>query len=267
MYDFYTFAAYVHPIAELLPNTQVKDNAPIILLLQRAATACYVLQQDLFCKQYLPAAVDRAKDLEALIDDEYIKTPEKGGVIPALSQFDVERIRNTVHAFETSLQDEIEKVPVFCCEDELVGNLSISKLLKGASNGYPSRVRTRLSAASTNEINESGKCLAYDRATASGFHILRSVELTIRQYLTSIPGFVMPPLNRQNWGEFLKLLTDNGAGREVTDHLHNIRVNYRNPLMHPEDTLEMDEAVSLFAVAQSMNEMLIADMLKRGLIK
>jgi hypothetical protein len=77
----------------------------------------------------------------------------------------------------------------------------------------------------------------------------------------------MPPLNRQNWGEFLKLLIDNGAGREVTDHLHNIRVNYRNPLMHPEDSLEMDEAVSLFAVAQSMNEMLIADMLKRGLIK
>jgi len=37
--------------------------------------------------------------------------------------------------------------------------------------------------------------------------------------------------------------------------------------MHPEDTLEMPEAVSLFGVAQSMNEMLIADMKKRGFIK
>jgi hypothetical protein len=46
----------------------------------------------------------------------------------------------------------------------------------------------------------------------------------------------MPPLNRQNWGQYLTLLKDNGAGREVTDHLHNIKDNYRNPLMHPEDT-------------------------------
>ena len=33
--------------------------------------------------------------------------------------------------------------------------------------------------------------------------------------------------------------------------------------MHPEDTLEMDAAVSLFGLAQSMNEMLIEDMKKR----
>ncbi len=97
--------------------------------------------------------------------------------------------------------------------------------------------------------------------------MLRSVELTIQQYLTAVPGFVMPPLNRQNWGEYLKLLKENGAGKEVTDHLHNVKDNYRNPLMHPEDVLEMDEAVSLFALSQAMNEMLISDMLKRGLIK
>jgi hypothetical protein len=106
----------------------------------------------------------------------------------------------------------------------------------------------------------------YERSTAAGFHILRSVELTIRQYLTAIPGFVMPP-NRQNWGEYLDLLKKNQAAKEVYDHLYNIKDNYRNPLMHPEDTLEIDEAVSLFAVAQSMNEMLISDMLKKGLVQ
>ena len=77
----------------------------------------------------------------------------------------------------------------------------------------------------------------------------------------------MPPLNRQNWGEYLRLLKDNNASREVTDQLHNIKDNYRNPLMHPEDTLELSDAVSLFAVAQSINEVLIGDMLKRNLIQ
>jgi hypothetical protein len=134
-------------------------------------------------------------------------------------------------------------------------------------NNCPNKVRIRLTQACKSEIDEAGKCLVYERSTAAGFHILRSVELTIRQYLMSISGFVMPPLNRQNWGEYLDLLKKNGAARVVTDHLHNIKDNYRNPLMHPEDSLELDEAVSLFAVAQSMSEMLVTDMLSRGLVK
>ena len=64
----------------------------------------------------------------------------------------------------------------------------------------------------------------------------------------------------------MALLKSNGAAKEVTDNLYNIKDNYRNPLMHPEDTLEMDEAVSLFGVAQSMIEMLVRDMEKRGLV-
>ena len=76
----------------------------------------------------------------------------------------------------------------------------------------------------------------------------------------------MPPLNRNNWGEYIKLLKDNGADKKVTDHLQNIKDNYRNPLMHPEDTLELHEAASLFAVCQSMTESTVADMKKRGFI-
>jgi hypothetical protein len=261
-YDFYTFASFVHPVGALQAGEPFKASLAVFEIVSNAQAGCAVFGFDDFCKKYLPAATERAADLGRYLTREILqKVPER------ISKEQAESVREMVHAFETSLQDELAKAPVFCCEDEKIGNYSVDKLLKGASNGYAAKTRTNLTSACLTEIDEAGRCLIYDRSTAAGFHMLRSIEITIRQYLLAIPGFQMPPLNRQNWGEYLQLLRNNSTAKEVTDHLQNIKDNYRNPLMHPEDTLEIDEAVSLFGVAQSMNEMLIADMKKRGTIQ
>ena len=42
--------------------------------------------------------------------------------------------------------------------------------------------------------------------------------------------------------------------------------NYRNPLMHPEDTLEVPDAISLFCLCQSAIEALVKEMKAKGLI-
>ncbi len=265
-FDFYTFAIYLHPLAELQGGVKFRDNREVVEVFTKADLAATVLKFDAFAKQFLVSSVDCMTLIQGRIQSVFLL---KGGkpwpdTVPG---YEALWFKEQVHAFETLLNDELGKLPMFLCEEESVGNYAISKLLKGASNGYPKEVRERLTPECAREIDESGRCLAYERSTASGFHGLRSVEITIRQYLNAIPGFTMPPLNRQNWGEYLKLLKDNGSVREVTDHLHNIKDNYRNPLMHPTDTLEKQDSISLFGVVQSMNEMLIGDMLKRGLIK
>ena len=260
-FEFYTFAKYIHPAAELTIGNPLMGVAEQVKVLGLASMVCEILYTDEFCTRYLPATCKRAREIFNVINLLTTGTPK------ILSDESLRTIKTKIHAFETTLQDDLEKLPLFCCEDAKIGNPSVGKLLNGASNGYPANARLHLTPQCREEIDEAGKCLVFDRSTAAGFHTLRSLELTIRQYLLAIPGFVMPPLNRQNWGEYLKLLKDNGAGRDVTDHLHNIKDNYRNPLMHPEDTLEIDEAVSVFGLAQSMNEMLVADMKKRRLLK
>jgi hypothetical protein len=265
-FDFYTFATYLHPASQLRAGAKLRDSMDAIEVIARASAMCMVFSLDDFSKRYLPSAAQRASYLHYTIENKYRRSPENGGIPEILSESDIKELQESIHAFETSLQDELGKLPMFYCEDEKIGNLSVDKLLKGASNGYPEKIKKHLPPSCLTEIDESGKCLVYDRSTAAGFHMLRSVELTIRQYLLAIPGFIMPPLNRQNWGQYLDLLKQHSAGRDVTDHLYNIKDNYRNPLMHPEDTLEIDEAVSLFALCQSMNEMLIADMKKRGFV-
>ena len=77
----------------------------------------------------------------------------------------------------------------------------------------------------------------------------------------------MPPINRQSFGVFVGLLETNGASKESVDTLRNINGNYRNPLMHPEDSLDLHEAISLFCVCQAMIEILVAELKKRDLDK
>lgn len=269
-FSFYTFAKFIQPLAELDGNAELSP-----LLLKRMGDVNLLADWfgiEPFCKKYLPSSGQHIRGIGNNLKETFLE-PKQSDPAPlmcggrVITDYWAGRLREDIQKFETVLQDEVSKLPIFCCDDDAIGNFSIAKLLKGASNGYPDKTKKRLTADCCREIDEAGRCLVYERSTASGFHILRSVELTIRQYLSAVPGFVMPPLNRQNWGEYLALLKTNGAARDVTDHLHNIKDNYRNPLMHPEDVLETDEAVSLFAVAQSMNEMLINDILKRGFIK
>jgi hypothetical protein len=62
------------------------------------------------------------------------------------------------------------------------------------------------------------------------------------------------------------VLKTSGASKQITDLLQIVKDNYRNPLMHPEDTLDVDEAISLFGLGQSVIEALYRDMLNRALI-
>ncbi len=267
LFNFYAFGKSVSPVADLRTDVKFRDNPDVTQMLASCTHVADWFAIDDFCKTHLPSSASKVAELKLYIMERFLRPSPEAALVDTFSPFDIDTLREKIHEFETLLEDELSKLPVYVLDDEKIGNFSIRKLLGGASNGYPKCTRDRLSQESRNEIDEAGKCLVYERSTAAGFHILRSVELTIRQYLLAIPGFVMPPLNRQNWGEYLRLLKDNGATREVTDHLHNIKDNYRNPLMHPEDTMGTDEAVSIFAVAQSMNEMLITDMLKRSLIR
>lgn len=173
-------------------------------------------------------------------------------------------IKEDLETFQIALSEELKGAAAYFVDAE--GNLSTEKLLSGAHAGYPLHVKNVLSQQCKDEIDEAGRCIVFERATAVGFHILRSVELAVKEYLAKIPAFTMPPLNRQNWGEYIELLKDNGAAKEVRDTLQAIKDNHRNPLMHPEDTLSLHEAVSLFSVCQSMTEALVRDLQKRKLI-
>jgi hypothetical protein len=102
------------------------------------------------------------------------------------------------------------------------------------------------------ELRESGKCLAFDCATASGFHVMRATELVLHKYYTKI---CKPKSNKRldSWEAYIAKLEqskDPEVG-EVVSMLRQIKDSYRNLIMHPAIVLSPDKAFTLFEIAQS----------------
>jgi hypothetical protein len=74
----------------------------------------------------------------------------------------------------------------------------------------------------------------------------------------------LPPIQRRNWGKYIEELERVGASSKVIDLLKILKAR-RNPLMHPQDSLEVEEAIGLIAICQSVTETLISDIQRRGL--
>ncbi len=180
----------------------------------------------------------------------------------ALTTEDFARFHAQITEFEEELAKECKQLYVLCLEDKRI--LSAYVLVERIEKAVSPKTWKYMSKLVRREIEESGKCLAVERYTASGFHILLCVESVIREYVVSATGS-MP--TKRDWGHYHDLLKQHGASDEVTSIVDNMRRDDRNPLMHPEKFLKMDEAVGLFYLSQTALDRLISDIEKRGFAK
>jgi len=112
------------------------------------------------------------------------------------------------------------------------------------------------------DIQQAGKCLAFEMCTATGFHALRALESVMCEYLRLRD--ITP--TKRDMGEYVRLLVGDGADQGVIAIIDQLRKLYRNPLMHPEDNLETtDEAIGVFQLSTTAIGGLIRDMEKRKL--
>lgn len=170
-------------------------------------------------------------------------------------------IYTNLDTFQIALSEELKLLPLFSVEAK--GNLSVDKLVDGASTGYPASTLTLLDAFITREIDEAGRCLAFARPPACGFHILRSVEIAVKAYVLAATG-TLPKMTQRNWGEYIGQLSNAGASSNLIDLLTILKAK-RNPLMHPQDTLEIEDAIGIFCVCQNVTETLITEVRSKGL--
>ncbi|MCH7737526.1 MAG: hypothetical protein IH872_09025 [Chloroflexi bacterium] len=109
------------------------------------------------------------------------------------------------------------------------------------------------------DIEEAGKCLAFDRGTACVFHLMRVMELGLR-VLGDALG--IPSTSNRNWDEIL-----NKADKEMKQrrqdqspewqsdevffssavaHLRSVKIAWRNPTMHIEAKYTEEEAEDIW---------------------
>ena len=205
-------------------------------------------------EEMLPRSVDLGRRLL-----EELRAWQRGermvSQIPALHQ--------DVRSFTIVLGEEFERTHVFTLTEK--GNLSVEKLVQGASLGYPKEVQECLDDWMRDEIDSAGKCLACTLYTASGFHVLRSVEIGIKGYIHAATGS-LPPLNRRNWGQYIDELEKAKASDKLVDLVRILKAK-RNPLMHPQETLDEPEAIDLLCICQAVTGALVKDVQEHALVE
>lgn len=191
--------------------------------------------------------------------------PERNPTIPLprerqtamVGPADMATLDNLLHALTTFLKDESNHAYIVCVENQRL--LSAYSLVENIATCFSPDSWNTIVAEAKREFEEAGKCLAFEGYTGSGFHALRGVECVIRQYIIKLTGSLP---KKRDWGHYIQVLKDNGADPSLIAVLDNIRTLDRNPLMHPEIWLDIDEAIAVFTVSQTAIVRLVAGIKK-----
>lgn len=166
-----------------------------------------------------------------------------------LDFYDVYSVTNALDKFETVLAAEMDTGTAFLVTKKR--GYDTTDLIFRAEVLFPPELPGKV-PESLPEIREAGKCIAFEMGTAAGFHIMRATELVLRRYYDVVMEGDNRPKN-DNLGGYLRAMEEKPAGDpKVIAAMKQITSLHRNPLMHPEDILTLDEAIGLMGMAQSV---------------
>ena len=158
-------------------------------------------------------------------------------------------IANGVRNFETVFAAESARQDVYLITKK--GIYSTADLVEKAEHALSADALDALSDGALRDFSQAGRSLALELPTASGFHVMRSVEAVLRDYhalvMTPTAGGD-PPEMAQAINQIRACDTESEKLLGVLDQLRNL---HRNPLAHPEIFLDTDEAMTLFNMAVS----------------
>jgi hypothetical protein len=233
------------------------ERALSILVVGRIALTMFVSLQEI--DPLLPNALERAKILNTIINETVPKYLGAPGA--AVSRGIVDEIRGALSAFETSLEDDLRRLPTYYVEK--IGAYSSDDLISRAENVFPESIRSDLPQQAIEDFRMAGKCLAFDAATACGFHVFRAADAMLRAYCGHFNA--MPKGNGRDWGTFIRALRDVPANApkkpnpRTVELLDSIRAQDRNPLVHPELNLDSGGAVLMFDLCKNALSLMALD--------
>jgi hypothetical protein len=150
--------------------------------------------------------------------------------------------------FKTAFIAEIGTFPAYFVNQK--GSFDTLTLLDEPWRIFPSDLWMKVPEARFDVI-EAGKALCYELPTACGMHVFRVVESVLRRYYTEVTDGKAQPKVR-NIAVYINAMRQAKCGDDkvlgVLEHLSKL---HRNPLMHPDAALALDEAISIVGMAHS----------------
>jgi hypothetical protein len=128
---------------------------------------------------------------------------------------------------------------------------------------------TDIYAGLSYDVVEAGNCLALSRPTASVFHLMRVMEFGVQRFGQKLG---VPLVNEIVWQVILdqvsskiRTMPEKPAARkrikesyaDLAAHLYNVKVAWRNTVMHPKRTYTVEEAERLFDTVKTFMGVLV----------
>ncbi len=180
----------------------------------------------------------------------------KKGELAELSKSEADDLKNIIREIRGTFAAEAKGIYTYIVTDKRLGT---EKLLNHMEDLFAPNVFEQLSAVAQYDFREAGRCIAFERATAAAFHLMRGIESILRQYFKAI---VQPEKTDFSWGEMVyevKKARDPRTDRNTLKHLDHIRSAFRNPTQHPDKIYDVQEAQDLFFIAIDVTNRMVSE--------
>jgi len=189
-----------------------------------------------------------------LVDAIQSQLNKEEGLDRILKMEDVVPITYAFSNFKTALLAEIGTFPSYFVSQK--GMFDTLTLLELPHKMFPAALPRKVPEAMF-DVAEAGKALCYELGTACGFHVFRATETVLRRYYTAVTNGRPQPKVR-NIAVYVNAMHQRKCGdRKILSVLDQMSKLHRNPLIHPDVALTVDEAISIVGMAHSaINAML-----------
>lgn len=157
--------------------------------------------------------------------------------------------------FSSILAEDLNELDLFVVSPKRI--LDTKALISGSAVSLSPEIVEDIPREGLFDAQEAGRCLAFGRATATGFHLFRLVEAVVLLYMPILKIELAP--SDRNLGVYTKRLKERGVRSRVIELLEHLRTEYRNPLMHPDAVWDLEEATDAFLYIPSVISTLVKD--------
>jgi hypothetical protein len=244
-YYLYQVGGQIHPLSELrayaMPGgypTTIAD-ARTALYLAEAALEPLITRSVFRLRTSFQAGYTLLQAIRALKLQLDAVPPEQ--LSNAIQWVQVYPITSALTAFENVLGAELALMPLYVVK----AGFDTTVLIEYGARCFPDDVWTKAPDALP-DLNHGTRCIAFELFTAAGFHLHRANEAVLRRYWDAVTKGAPRPASR-NMGDYLNEMNTQKVGDEkVKAALKDLKDLHRNPLIHPEHSLETaDEAIAL----------------------
>lgn len=253
---FYRLAQAFDPVCQVTATTTRQDlyarsyfaNAQLAILYNNQGDVSIRLRSS------RPDATEFENVLQTVLADQPLVEPRASEPIGIVAS---SRMENAAKAFRTALLAELSTADFYAITQK--GAYDTTILAEQGEAAFP-RDLTRKLPKVLYDVRQAARCLAFDLPTATAFHAHRANEAVVHAYFAAIAPKAKPPKGKP-LGAWIAAIENCGkADPKVVAALRDLKDLHRNPVAHPEHSLEnAEEAIALLgAINTAMTHMLKA---------